>query len=51
MKSWYSNSDDIKMKDGSKRKEYKVVFETDSKELKDEIEKFFRGLMDRTEGN
>ena len=51
MKSWYSNSDDIKMKDGSKRKEYKVVFETDSKELKDEIEKFFQGVMDRTEGN
>ena len=51
MKSWYSNSDDIKMKDRSKRKEYKVVFETDSKELKDEIEKFFQGLMDRTEGN
>ena len=34
MKSWYSNSDDIEMKDGSKRKEYMVVFETDSKELK-----------------
>ena len=42
MKSWYSNSDDIELKDGSRKKEYKVVFETDSKELKDEIEKFFR---------
>lgn len=51
MKSWYSNSDDIKMNDGSKRKEYRVVFETDSKELKDEIEKFFQSLMDRMEGN
>lgn len=51
MKSWYSNSDDIEMKDGSKRKEYRVVFETDSKELKDEIEKFFQSLMDRMEGN
>ena len=50
-KSWYSNSDDIEMKDGSKRKEYRVVFETDSKELKDEIEKFFQSLMDRMEGN
>ena len=34
MKSWYSNSNDIEMKDGSKWKEYRVVFETDSKELK-----------------
>lgn len=38
MKSWYSNSDDIEMKDGSKRKEYMVVFETDSKELKLKLE-------------
>lgn len=30
---------------------YRVVFETDSKELKDEIEKFFQSLMDRMEGN
>lgn len=28
-----------------------VVFETDSKELKDEIEKFFQCLMDRKDGN
>lgn len=48
MKSWYSNSNDIEMKDGSRRKEYRVVFETDSKELKDEIEKIFKSLMDRT---
>lgn len=51
MKSWYSNSDDIELKDGSRKKEYKVVFETDSKELKDEIEKFFQSLIDRMEGN
>ena len=51
MKSWYSNSDDIELKDGSRKKEYKVVFETDSKELKDEIEKFFPCLMDRKDGN
>ena len=51
MKSWYSNSDDIELKDGSRQKEYKVVFETDSKELKDEIEKFFQCLMDRKDGN
>ena len=31
MKSWYSNSDDIELKDGSRKKEYKVVFETESK--------------------
>ena len=39
MKSWYSNSNDIEMKDGSKWKEYRVVFETDSKELKLRLEK------------
>lgn len=38
MKSWYSNSNDIEMKDGSKWKEYRVVFETDSKELKLRLE-------------
>lgn len=45
------DSDDIELKDGSRKKEYKVVFETDSKELKDEIEKFFQCLMDRKDGN
>ena len=51
MKRWYSRSSDVKMKDNEARKEYHRVgkmhiFETDSKTVKDKIEKFYKELMD-----
>lgn len=46
MKRWYSRSSDVKMKDNETRKEYHLVFETDSKTVKDKIEKFYKELMD-----
>lgn len=46
MKTWYSRSNDIELKDGSIKKEYHIVFDTDSKEIKDKVERFFQKIMD-----
>lgn len=46
MKGWYIRSDDAVFKDGSKKREYHLVFETDSVELKERVEVFFKKLMD-----
>lgn len=46
MKSWYSRSKDIELKNGDVRKEYHLVFETDNQEIKEEVEAFFKKLMD-----
>ena len=46
MKSWYSRSNIVELKDGSSRKKYHLVFETDNKEIREIIEKFFQSIMD-----
>lgn len=46
MKSWYSRSNDIELKNGDVRREYHLVFETDKIEIKKEVEAFFMKLMD-----
>lgn len=46
MRNWYSTSGNIKLKDGSQRKEYHLVFETDDKKVRERVEKFFQKLMD-----
>ena len=50
MKSWYSRSNDIELKNGDVRIEYHLVFETDSIEIKEIVEKFFQGIMDEKDG-
>ena len=46
MKSWHRVSDDIKLKDSSVKREYKLTFETDDYELVKRVEQFFYVLMD-----
>ena len=46
VKSWYSRSNDIELKNGDVRREYHLVFETDNIEIKEKIEAFFKKLMD-----
>ena len=46
MRSWYSRSNDVELKNGDVRRGYHLVFETDDKELKQRVEKFFQNLMD-----
>lgn len=47
MNSWYRVSDDIELKDGTVRREYKLIFETTDKELAQEIEDYFKKVMDK----
>ena len=49
MKSWYSKVRDTELIDGSIKATYVVTFETDSIELKREVEKYLQGIMDRNE--
>lgn len=51
MKRWYSRSSDVKMRDNKIKKEYHLVFETDSKEIKDKIEAFYKELMEHNDDN
>ena len=46
MKSWYSRSNDVELKNGGVRREYHLVFETDNIEIKERVEKFFQSIMD-----
>lgn len=48
MKEWYKHTDDITLKDGSKVKQYRLVFETTDSDLAEEVEKYFQMLMDGT---
>lgn len=45
-KRWYSRPEEIMMKDGTSKKEYKYVFETDNLQMGYFIEFMFRCLMD-----
>ena len=47
MKSWYSRSKDVELVNGDVRREYHLVFETDSINIKEEVEAFFMKLMDK----
>ena len=51
MKSWYSRSNDVELKNGDVRREYNLVFETDSIEIKEIVEKFFQNIMDEKKVN
>ena len=46
MKSWYRTIREDELKDGSIRKVYHLVFETDDKSIVDTIEHFFYDVMD-----
>lgn len=50
-KSWYKRSEDIELCNGTKVKEYHLVFETTDPVLAKRIEKFFQGLMDSKESD
>ena len=51
MKSWYSRSNDVELKNGDVKREYHLVFETDSIEIKERVEKFFQSIMDEKMGS
>ena len=46
MKSWYRTIREDELKDGSVRKVYHLVFETDDKSIVEKIEQFFYDVMD-----
>ena len=46
LRSWYSRSNDVELKNGDVRREYHLVFETDNIEIKERVEKFFQSIMD-----
>ena len=46
MKSWYYVCDDVKLKDGTTKKEHRLIFVTDNDALKRIVEKYFQILMD-----
>lgn len=47
MKNWYATSKDIKLIDGTKVREYKVVFETTELDLRNEVIEYLQKIMDR----
>ena len=49
MKCWYSKVRDTELINGSVIATYVVTFETDSFELKREVEKYLQGIMDRAD--
>ena len=46
MKSWYRTIREDELKDGSVRKVYHLVFETDDKNIVEKVEQFFCDVMD-----
>lgn len=46
MKSWYRTIREDELKDGSIRKVYHLVFETDDKNIVEKVEQFFCDVMD-----
>ena len=48
MRSWYRTSRDEELKDGRSRRVYHLVFETDDKQIVEDVEQFFCDTMDRT---
>ena len=50
MKSWYRTIREDELKDGSIRKVYHLVFETDDKSIVEKVEQFFCDIMDGKEG-
>ena len=50
MKSWYRTIREDELKDGSIRKVYHLVFETDDKSIVEQVEQFFCDIMDDKDG-